>query len=154
MTLGTVGHRHHDTDGLQIQPAGLLGGRLPQAATAAAGGQHAPERVCGPGGETGAAEALERHGLLPQGQDLHLPVHPGRHLRHHGLVHSDGGQEGPPPHAVPLPLQQPGQPGTLRLQPLLIQGLRPYQTVGQDHHSQGGVSQQSTAARAQSAAQQ
>ncbi|CAB1416697.1 unnamed protein product [Pleuronectes platessa] len=65
------------------------------------------EPVCDLGGETGAAEAVEHAGLPQPHPSLQLRVRPGRHVPHHGLVHPDGGQEGPPPHPVPFPLQQP-----------------------------------------------
>lgn len=140
---------YHDTNGLQIQPARLLGGWLPKEATASAGGWHTHEPVRSPGGETGCTEEVEHSGVLPQDSVLQLPVRPGCHVSHNGFIHFDRGQERPPPHSFPLPFQQPGQPRTLCLQPLISQRLCTYQTGSQVHHIQGGISQQSTAPRDQ-----
>lgn len=141
----------HDAHGLQIQPAGLHGGWLPEEAADPAGGWYTNEPVCRPGGETGAAEALEHFGLFPEDPSLQLPVRPGCNVPHYGFLHPDRRQEGSPTDAVPVSLQQSGQPGTFCLQPLLRQGLCTYQTGGEVHHIQGGVSQPAAASRAQSA---
>lgn len=112
---GLTGCGHHDTDGLQVQPAGLHGGGLPQETATPAGGWNTYEPVCSSGGKTGSTKTMEQPGVVPKDPCLQLPVWPGCHVPHHGFIHSDWGQKGPSPHPFSLSLQQPGQPRTFNL---------------------------------------